>query len=120
MQLFTISEAGVAHENLIHPDLWAIRHKPTGQLLRQRKCGYGHTQLDVEPRKDIKTVYAPRIFTSEDTAKRALIQWLQGIHRNYWEDGLSINKPATPRVKEDMEVVRVYLYTDAPDPDKEI
>lgn len=108
----------MAFEDIIQDKLWGIRHKPTGKLLRQFSRGYGHTQLDVEDDPNMERVkrgviLAPRLFTSEDTAKRALIQWLQGVHRNHWEDGLEVSTPKVPRVKEDMEVIPVYLYTDA-------
>lgn len=107
------------YENVVHPKLYAIRHKPTGKLLRQFAHGYGHTQLDVEDpfnhdRAKRGVHLAPRLFTNEDSAKRSLLQWLQGVHRNYWEDGLHVSTPSVPRIKEDMEVIEVELITHYP------
>lgn len=104
------------YENIIHPKLYAIRHKPSGKLLRHFPKGYGHTQLDVEdpinhPRLKAGCILPPRLFTTEDSAKRSLIQWLQGVHRHYWEDGLHVSTPSVPRIKEDMEVIEVELVT---------
>jgi hypothetical protein len=108
----------MAFEDITHPNLWGIKHIPTGKLLRQQPQGYGHTQLDLEDSPNNRRVkngivFPPRLFTNEDTAKRALIQWLQGVHRNYWEDGLQVSTPTTPRIKEEFKVVPIYLYTDA-------
>lgn len=103
-------------ESIVTPKLYAIRHKPSGKLLRQFAKGYGHTQLDVEDpinhRRLKEGVHlAPRLFTDKEFAKRALLQWLQGVHRHYWEDGLQVSTPSVPRIKEDMEVIEVELVT---------
>lgn len=107
----------MAFEDINHPPLWGIQHIPSGKLLRQFNHGYGHTQLAVEdapshPRVQRGIVLSPRLFTDEDTAKRALIQWLQGEHHNNWEDGLSVYSPEVPRIKEEFRVIPIYLYTD--------
>lgn len=108
----------MAFSDFTHPALWGILHIPSNKLLRQYPKGYGHTQLDVEDPINHERLkrginLPPRLFTSEDTAKRALIQWLQGVHRNYWEDGLEVSNPKVPRIKENMKIVPVYLYTEA-------
>lgn len=107
----------MAFEDINHPPLWGIQHIPSGKLLRQFNHGYGHTQLEVEdnpnhPRVQRGIILPPRLFTSEDTAKRALIQWLQGVHRNEREYGLHIYNPEVPRIKEEFKVIPVYMYTD--------
>lgn len=103
-------------EDINHPPLWGIQHMLSGKLLRQFNHGYGHTQLDVEddpnhPRVQRGIVLSPRLFTSEDTAKRALIQWLQGEHRNDWEYGMTVYSPEVPRIKGEFRVIPIYMYT---------
>lgn len=102
---------------LIHPQLFAIKHKPTGKLLRANPSGRCHTRIDLEPKKGFTDECAPRIFTSEKSAKMALIRWAEGIHRNMYEDGLQIYQPQVPRFRDDFEVIEVMLYTQY-DPEK--
>lgn len=104
----------MACEDINHDALWGILHLPTRKLLRQWPCGYGHTQLDVvdDPARQRKTMATPRLFLSEDTAKRALTQWLADVHRNHYDDGLEVTSPVVPRIKEDMKVVQVFMYMD--------
>lgn len=108
-----LNKAGYAAINQV--ELWGILHIPSGKLLRQYNKGYGHTQLGVEDPKNNPRVIrginlSPRLFTKEDTAKRALTQWLQGAHSYHWEDGFIIGKPNVPRIKEDMKVVPIHLF----------
>jgi len=105
----------MAYENITNGGLWVIRHKPTGKLLPANPKGYGHTQMHVEGNNE-KMTLVPRLFDNEKTAKRALIQWLQGVFRNQWEDGIEVNTPKTPRVKDDMEVIEVELIHYIPIP----
>lgn len=104
-------------KDINHPALWGIQHIPSGKLLRQQTKGYGHTQLDVEDCPDSHRAkkgieMTPRLFTSQETAKFALIMWLRGVHHNYWDDGLMVTSPKVPRYKDDYRVVPIYLYTD--------
>lgn len=115
----------MANYDITHPPLWGILHVPSNKLLRQFNQGYGHTQLPVEdepgsPRASRGAVLSPRLFTSEDTAKRALLQWLQGEHRNEWEDGLIVYRPDVPRYKEDMKVVPIYLYSECKEDEQSV
>lgn len=99
--------------DVTQPELWAIEHIPSGKLLRLQPCGYGHTQLDVDskPGRNIKA--QPRLFFSEDSAKRSMRKWLEGVHRMEYEDGIQLYNPTVPRIKEDMRVIPIYLTTDA-------
>lgn len=113
----------MSFQDINQPQLWGIMHLPSGKLLRQQVKGYGHTQLAVEDAPDSRRVeqgiiLPPRLFTSEDTAKRALTVWLQGVHHNDWEDGIIVYTPEVPRNKQEMKVVPIYLYTDSLDEDK--
>ena len=108
----------MAFKDINHPPLWGIQHIPSGKLIRQFNHGYGHTQLAVEddpshPRVQNRVVLSPRLFTDEDAAKRALIQWLQGEHHKDWGGRITVYKPGVPRIKEEFMVVPIYLYTDA-------
>lgn len=121
----------MAFEDINHPALWGIQHIPSGKLLRQQTKGYGHTQLDVEDSPDShetkeRIVLPPRLFTSEEKAKRALTLWLSGSWKTELEfestdeygSGFYYRDSPIPikkhdRVKEDMRVVPIYLYTDA-------
>lgn len=63
--------------------LFAIRHVPTGFFLPpgQGKCGNGGSFMEpVDPEK-----VTPRFFTSERSAKLALIAWAKGHHIPKWE-----------------------------------
>lgn len=102
------------NRNLNHPPLWAIEHIPTGKLLRQWPCGYGHTQLNIDDMPGTRPTSAtPRLFLTEDSAKRSMRKWLEGVHRMEYEDGITVYDPAVPRVKEDMRVIPIYLHTEA-------
>ena len=93
--------------------LWAIRHKPTGILLRQRNNGYGHTQLNVVPEFDWEKNHPiPRLFPTEEAAKLSLREWLKGPLNNHWEDGMYYTSAKVPRIKEDMEVIWIELISD--------
>lgn len=127
----------MSFQDVTHPQLWGILHIPSNKLLRQTSWGYGHTKLDVEgdPNKYCEgapdTVYAPRLFVDEDTAKRALVQWLRGVHSvetdteyNEWSGssytiavGVSAEHVST-RHKDEMKVIPIYLHTDAIEYDK--
>lgn len=121
----------MAFSDINHPALWGILHIPSNKLLRQYPKGYGHTQLDVEDpvnheRHKRGINLPPRLFTDENTAKRALTSWLAGSWKTelefestneygsgfHYRDVPSPHKKAN-RIKEDMKVVPVYLYTDA-------
>lgn len=85
---------------------WVIRNKFTRRILATpQSTGHGSSNTHV----DLKDEGIPRLFVDESTAKRCLAQWLQGVHKNHWEDGLEVHAPLIPRVKEDMEVVPVEL-----------
>ena len=99
----------MSYENIKHEPMWAIRHIPTGKLLPANPKGYGHTQMHIEGNK--ATGLMPRLFDSERTAKYCLLKWLQGVHRNEWEDGIQLYNPKTPRIPEDMEVIEIELIT---------
>lgn len=119
----------MASQDITHPPLWGIMHVPSKKLLRQTTWGYGHTKLDIEgdPYKYCEDapgkVYAPRLFVDEDTAKRALTQWLRGVHSldtdteyNEW-NGSSytvavgvFTEHVPTRHKDEMKVVPIYLH----------
>ena len=105
----------MAFEDVLTPKLWAIRHKPSGKLLRMNLYGYGHSRLNVEiepGREHQLHTTVPRLYHSEIDAKRSLTAWLKGCHSNDWEDGLSISTPVVPRIKEDMEVIQIHFITE--------
>ncbi|WAK45003.1 hypothetical protein Fifi067_00083 [Erwinia phage Fifi067] len=102
---------------------WAIQHTPTGYFIPEprtvRRTGY----TQVEPRED----GIPRLFETEDKAKRALVQWLRGKHEQVTDTesedeygGRSyivvVGMEAVPvasRKKEEMRVVRIdFKVTD--------
>lgn len=93
-------------------EYWVIRHKPSDKLLCANPTGKGHTRMDIEDTSGV-----PRIFYSELSAKLALSKWLEGCFCFNWEDGMEIYNPKTPRVREDMEVVKIALYELFPEKD---
>lgn len=108
----------MAFEDVLIPELWAIRHKPSGKLLRMNLYGYGHTKLNVEiedGRAHQNHTTVPRLYHARIDAERSLTQWLRGCHSNDWEDGLSVYTPTVPRIKEDMEVIRIHFITEVID-----
>lgn len=122
----------MANFDITHPRLWGILHIPSNKLLRQYPKGYGHTQLDVEDPINHERLkrginLPPRLFTDENKAKRALTSWLAGEWRANleWEStdeyGSGFNYRDSPapikkenRIKEDMKVVPIYLYSEEP------
>lgn len=96
------------YEDVKTGSIYAIRHKPTGLLLRMHPKGFGHSQMDIIDEKLMRPS-APRLFTSERQAKQALLMWLRGKHRQEWEDGIQVYTPKTPRIKEEMEIIEVEL-----------
>lgn len=90
-------------------DLYAIRHKPTGGWIPARR---GRGGSHDEPR----LTGTPRLFTSAQSARSFLVQWLKGIHVRHvssqttWGgfpetgDEVVIRKVES-RKKEDMEIV---------------
>jgi len=85
---------------------WVIRHKPTGRILatpQSTRHGRANTRVD------IRDDGIPRMFLNEQTAKRCLGKWLEGEFSYHWEDGIEVDQPAIPRVREHMEVIPVQL-----------
>lgn len=85
---------------------WVIRHIPTKRILATADStghGRGNTRVN------IKDDGLPRMFETKDKARRALGKWLEGEHKNDWDDGIMVNAPSIPRVREDMEVIPVTL-----------
>lgn len=92
---------------------FAIRHKPTGNFLPLTL----NNHTEAEPQPDC----IPRLFDSRASASSALSRWLEGIWslNHYrtsgdWGDEWDYDwgpqiKPENPRVKEDMEVVKVEV-----------
>lgn len=89
---------------------WAIRHIPTGNLMPLTLKR--HTES--EPQVDC----VPRFFDSKSSASSALNRWLEGIWRlHYYPGGYECDadiewgpeKPEYPRIKEDMEIIKVKL-----------
>lgn len=87
--------------------LYAIRHKPTGHYLPNRRRGKGYT-FD-EPEKDC----IPRLFTHTVHAKKALACWLEGkwkcIHDYTADDYDMIVERIPHRQADEMEIVEVRL-----------
>ena len=103
---------------------WAIRHKPTGNLMPQsssKRHGYTHD----EPVPMENSNWCPRLFGRKQDASTALPWWLKGEtsairsggpHTNVWgedDDDYGVDwrahKPEVERKAEDMEVVRLKL-----------
>jgi hypothetical protein len=51
----------------------------------------------------------PRLFPSEKSAKKFLIEWQKGIAYQNGKYGLCIDKPKSPRDQHEMEIVPVEL-----------
>lgn len=96
-------------QELMHGELFVIRHKATHKLLQGYPDGRSHTRLALDNPSKVRTI--PRLFDSEKGAKIALARWCEGVHQFHWEDGFSIRQPSVPRIKEDFEVVPVFMYT---------
>jgi hypothetical protein len=85
-------------------DLYAIRHRPTGNWIPPRQ-GRGGSHDEPKPGQ-------PRLFPSIRSARAFLSNWLQGVfersgHQNWegdWEDDVRIKK-VDSRKKEEMEIV---------------
>lgn len=101
--------------------VFAIRHKPTGEFMpaRMSRNGFGGWSWWREPNVSAfdKT---PRIFPSKQGAQNALTAWLQGrwvteyTTSGSWEGESTEKTPVpekceTPRVREDMELVQLLL-----------
>ena len=90
-------------------DLFAIRHKPTrGWIPARRGRGGSHDEPQLTG--------SPRLFTSAQSAKCFLVQWLKGEHirkvtASYsWggfpeDDDEVVIKPVASRKREEMEIV---------------
>lgn len=102
--------------------MYAIKHKPTGFYLPEPKGKMGRGGSYLEPISP--DVERPRLFSTERAAKNALIQWVRGKHKGIyeWEYDETFGRsyqitagteviPVPDRIKEDMEVVPIFLCT---------
>lgn len=109
----------MVREIIKHPQLWVIRHIPSGKCIPEPSSVGESRYTWVEP----SDTGIPRLFRSEDSAKRALTQWLRGRHYQETdiEDACEWGKsyevvigtyaePVSTREKEEMEVVAVFIH----------
>lgn len=110
----------MANKAIKHPQLWVIRHIPSGKCIPEPSSVGESRYTWVEP----SDTGIPRLFRSEDSAKRALTQWLRGRHHleTDIEDDCEWGKsyevvvgtyaePVSTREREEMEVVPVFIRT---------
>jgi hypothetical protein len=108
---------------MIDLEVYIIRHKPTGDVMPERmhrsaRRGWSNW----EPSQITRCKIQPRIFFTHGAAVRALSAWLMGVwyRSGGWSSGspdnppeydeyVDIKKPLNPRVKEDMEIVELFL-----------
>lgn len=85
-------------------EFFVIRHK-NGELMKERKTGRGYTWEDFSPSK---TKNKPRLLFSEDSAKRAVRNWVQGeMYRDANGNVTVIPKP--DRKPHDLTIERIVL-----------
>lgn len=92
------------------PNLYAIRHIPTGFYLPDTRRGTSRSF--VEPMDPDAPYFIPRLFSSRNRAEKALTSWLQGRHIVEWEDGCSYVgqiRHVPSRKREEMEIVKFKL-----------
>ncbi len=94
--------------------VYAIRHKPSGRFMPYRRNSRG-ASYD-EPTADMAKGEMPRLFPTQDSARRTLVAWLQGIWKDeYYDtiDGPDYTGPAPTkqpdRKKDDMEIIILTL-----------
>ena len=103
-------------------DVFAIKHKPTGKWMPTRLNKiYGGWSYWEPTSQDRAHDENRRLFFTRRSAQNALTAWLMGEHRREsgttydWEgirddyDHHIIEKPKVPRLREDMEIVRLEL-----------
>lgn len=94
---------------------WAIRHIPSGNFLPLTLKN--HTASEPSPN------CVPRLFDSAASAQSALSRWLEGVcsykaykvssyYGDQWDCDWEYEQPATPRLKQEMEVVRLSIIAD--------
>lgn len=89
---------------------WAIRHAPSRNFLPLTLRN--HTEAEPTPN------CVPRLFDSVVSAQSALSRWLEGVWRykvhggdyyDDWDYDWEPEQPSTPRLKQDMEVVKLLI-----------
>lgn len=98
---------------------YAIRRKGTSFCLPVLPKGHRHGHTHSEPRDP--RIWTPRLFNTEDEARRSLVWWCQGPTIKEWIDGYSDGwnppeqeerlktTPAPGRKIENMEIIPVTL-----------
>lgn len=108
--------------------MYAIRHKPSGAYLPvpYGRGGRGGSHVDpIHFKGDPKQL--PRMFPTLVGAKAALGQWLLGkfecdrsygydsLNHEYWQDENVRIVPVPHRVREDMEIIQVFVSLPEPE-----